>query len=214
MKLVAEFSAFSTPSWAGLVNEAVAVAGARLERGWTTKFVYHDLAHTASVIYAADLLAADAELPEDERALLIIAAAFHDSGYYDDANNHENLGATYAAEFLIAHEAPVKAVGRVVHLIQSTAIHARPVTPLQQLLRDADLHYLGMDGFLGNAERLRREWELTKNLTYSETAWMAQNVRFMEAHRFHSSFAEKRFGEKKAANLVALKAHLAERANG
>lgn len=213
MKLVAEYSAFSTPSWASLVREAIAVAGARLESGWSKNFVYHDLAHTASVIHAADVLAADAELPDDERALLIIAAAFHDSGYYDDANNHENLGATYAAEYLIAHNAPVKAVGRVVHLIQSTAIHTRPVTPLQRLLRDADLHYLGMDGFLDNAERLRREWELTKNLTYSEKAWMAQNVRFMEAHRFHSPYAEERYGTKKARNLDALKAHLAQMTN-
>ncbi len=209
MKLVADYSAFKNPMWATLVEEAIAVAGARLKQGWNSNFVYHDLSHTASVIEAADALANDALLPEDERALLIIAAAFHDAGYYNDANNHENLGATYATEYLIAHRVPMKAVGCIAHLIQSTAIHARPVTPLQRLLRDADLHYLGMDGFLHNAERLRLEWELTKNLTYSERAWMTQNLRFLEAHRFHSVYAEERFGRKKDENIESLKNSLA-----
>lgn len=209
MKLVAEYSAFTSPVWAKLVQAAVSTAGCRLVAGWDPNFLYHDLKHTASVIDAADLLATDARLPEAERALLLIAAAFHDSGYYEDANNHENLGATYAAEFLITNNAPVKAVGRVAHLIQATAIHARPVTPLQGILRDADLHYLGAKGFTEKAERLRREWELTKNLSYSERAWMAQNIGFLEQHRFHTRFAEARYGIQKQANLEELKAYLA-----
>lgn len=201
----AEYSAFSSALWSELVGSAVDVANAIITEGWSAKYSYHNPAHTEQVIGAVDLLATDLGLGEEQRATLLIAAAFHDSGFFLDAYNHENLGATFAADFLISRKVRVDIVGRVAHLIQSTALHVRPVTPLQQLLRDADLHYLGCDGLPESAENLRKEWEVTKNLRFSEPSWIKQNIRFMEVHRFHTEAAEERFGVQKRSNIIELK---------
>jgi predicted metal-dependent HD superfamily phosphohydrolase len=200
----AVYKAFDANVWNKLVAEAITVASVIIDEGWEECYSYHNAQHTKSVIESVNALAVDAALDEEDRAVLLVAAAFHDSGYFTDCNNHENLGATFAADFLISRKVRVDLIGKVVHLIQSTALHVRPVNHLQELLRDADLHYLGCDNFILNANQLKSEWEVTKNLTYSTEAWLRQNLRFLKNHRFHSNMAQRRYDRQKQVNIAKL----------
>lgn len=192
-----------------LVDLALQTAGALIDRQWKSAYSYHGPEHTRRVVQSADQLAIDSDIPEDERATVLIAAAFHDCGFYSDMDDHENISAGMAADFLSAHDAPLPMINKVAHLIQATALHARPVTALQEILRDADLHYLGCEGFLPKAELLRQEWKATRNLSFGELAWLKQNVTFLETHRFHSPAALRRYGTQKDLNLASLKEALA-----
>lgn len=202
------YANFTSPSWKTLVDQAVKTSFALINEHWSEAYHYHNIEHTELVIFSVDRLAQDLNLPEEDRAVLIVAAAFHDSGYFEDSNDHENLGASFAAEFLKKKNASLELIMRVAHLIQCTAIHARPINRLQRLLRDADLHYVGSDSFVEKAECLREEWEQTKNLRFSEAAWIQQNIRFLEGHRFHTEVAKKRYEDRKKENLQLLKEKL------
>lgn len=193
-----------------LVDSAILTAGELIRQQWKPEYSYHGLEHTRLVVESTDQLAQDANLSEEERATVLIAASFHDCGFYSDMDDHENVSAGIAADFLSANDAPLPMIGKVAHLIQATALHARPVNKLQEILRDADLHYLGCDGFLPKAELLRQEWKATRNLSFGELAWLRQNVKFMEAHEFHTKAALRRYGEQKRHNLIMIKQSIAE----
>jgi predicted metal-dependent HD superfamily phosphohydrolase len=198
------FHPFTAPRYQRLVRSAFAAAEDHIEKRWNANYLYHDLSHTLRVVVAAQNLAHDLSIPEEDRSRLLIAAAFHDSGYFEDMNNHENIGARVAATFLQSHNASARMINDVVYLIQATALHARPATQLQALLRDADLHYLGSDEFVPRANALRREWEKTREIYFTDEGWIEQNIRFMQQHEFHTDAANKRFAAKKAANLQML----------
>ncbi len=204
------YANFTSPNWKSLVDDAVKTSFALINEHWSEAYRYHNIEHTERVINSVDKLALDLNLSEEERAMLIVAAAFHDSGYFEDSNDHENLGASFAAEFLKKKNASIDLVMRVAHLIQCTAIHARPINRLQKLLRDADLHYVGSETFIEKAECLREEWEHTKNLRFSEASWVQQNIRFLESHNFHTEAAKKRYEGRKKENLQILKDKLSK----
>lgn len=187
-----------------LVRSAFVAAEGYIMQKWSPVYLYHDLDHTLQVVEAAQILATDHNISDKDRSRLLIAAAFHDSGYFDDMNNHESASARVAATFLQSQNASTHMINDVVYLIQATALHAAPATELQAMLRDADLHYLGSDEFIPRSNALRYEWEKTRELYFTDQGWVEQNIRFMQQHKFHTPAAQARYGSKKAANLQNL----------
>jgi predicted metal-dependent HD superfamily phosphohydrolase len=204
LTMYTSFHQFSASRHQNLVRAAFVAAEDHIEKQWTTDYQYHDISHTFRVVLAAEDLANDLSISDDDRSRLLIAAAFHDCGYFEDMNNHENIGARVAANFLQSQNAIARMINDVVYLIQATAVHARPATPVQALLRDADLHYLGSDEFVPRSNALRIEWEKTREIYFTDEGWIEQNIRFMQQHAFHTEAAKARFGAKKDENLEAL----------
>src|SRR3954471_7363709 len=64
------------------------------------RFIYHNESHTESVVHAAKEIAAHYNLKGEDYDVLMVAAWFHDIGYFDDANHHEAMGAKLAEDFL------------------------------------------------------------------------------------------------------------------
>lgn len=199
------FQPLNSSSLQSLVEQALITATSMIQERWSQEYTYHNLQHTLEVVRHADQLALDLTMDELQRAQLLCAAAFHDSGYYDDPNDHENIGARYAANFLETQEARPEMIRQICTLIQATALHAEPMNPQQEVLKDADLHYLAQSNFEARAEDLRQEWAATKTLTFSEEAWLAQNIRFLENHRYRSQAGIERYENHKHENLQRLR---------
>lgn len=199
------FQALNSPSLQSLVEQALNLASSMIKEQWSQAYSYHNLQHTLEVVRHVDLLALDMNMSELQRAQLLCAAAFHDSGYYEDPNDHENIGARYAANFLEAQKVRPEMIRHTCTLIQATSLHAEPMNLEQEVLKDADLHYLAQTNFEARAEDLRREWAATKALTFSEEAWLAQNIRFLENHRYRSPAGKERYENSKNENLQRLR---------
>ena len=75
------------------------------------------------------------------------AAWFHDTGYFEDANNHEEKSADLAAAFLKKLDAPAAVRDQVMQVILSTKMPQRPTNSLENILCDGDLFHLGTDDF-------------------------------------------------------------------
>ncbi len=56
---------------------------------------------------------------------------------------------------------------------------------------------------------LRREWELTKGITYTDEEWFQLNIDFLSNHFYFTPFARKHFDKDQQNNLARLKGHLA-----
>ncbi|MCH2199081.1 MAG: HD domain-containing protein [Flavobacteriales bacterium] len=173
--------------------------------GHSDAYTYHNLIHTSSVAQQTVVLATDHLLSERSKTALYIAAWFHDSGYYESIEDHERIGANHAREFVHDQEGDHELVDQVYHLILKTSISTEPDSIEEQIIRDADLHYLGIEAYQVIAARLRLEWETTLNKEYTDREWTEQNLRFMNRHRYYTEHAKHRFQHGKDQNIQALR---------
>lgn len=187
------------------VDSTVAWALDRLRTDLSPDLVYHNLWHTEhDVIPAVKRLAQCSNLTGEESDLLQVAAAFHDVGFVEVYEGHEQKGAEMAAEVLPRHGFSPQQVARVQGMILATALPQSPKNLLEEILADADLDVLGRDDFFERNQALRQEL-LLRGAEISLEKWYASQLRFLQDHSYFTVAARALREETKAANIARLK---------
>jgi hypothetical protein len=75
---------------------------------------------------------------------------------------------------------------------------------LESVVCDADLSHVGRKDFWETADRLRQEWAVHLDRTYTDSEWLVSNLQFLDSHSFHTEFARRRFGPRKEANRAKI----------
>ncbi|EDP98405.1 Pycsar system effector family protein [Kordia algicida OT-1] len=168
-------------------------------------YVYHNLTHTKSVVAKTKELIEGLGIEEKQANLLIIAAWFHDTGYVNGIDGHEEESVKIATAFLKNHEISEEDLNVINQLILATKMGRKPENLLEQIISDADCGHIGSKNFAEVTELLRKEIELTQGESISESDWLKENIRFLsEQHTFHTSFASKNWQKRKGKNLAKL----------
>lgn len=170
-------------------------------------FLYHDRYHTEQVARITELLGKEEDISDDSLEHLCIAAWFHDTGY-SDISHHEQQSAIYANTFLREKKLDTDSIDSISRVIMATKISHHPIAADEQIIRDADLHYLGLENYEERAKLLRLEWERCLNRTLTDREWYLENIKFFESHKFYTASAQKHFNETKALNLKKIKSLL------
>jgi predicted metal-dependent HD superfamily phosphohydrolase len=169
-----------------------------------TKFLYHNLSHTTNVVKAANTLCTVMGVDEHQKKVLLVSAWFHDLGYTQQIEGHERIGAKLAEEFLNLNGVNEEDIAIVKSCILSTYYPQKPTTFLEEILCDADLMYLGDEDFFITSALLRKEWELTKAVTYSDMQWNKATIQFLSSHHFHTEYGQNNVEKKKNKNIKLL----------
>src|SRR6476620_5495232 len=106
----------------------------KLEQELPAYLTYHNAAHTREVAHATQVLAKKEGITGEDLLLLNTAALFHDCGFLQGYDNHEERSCTLARTYLPEYgytEAQVEAVCR---LIMVTKIPQHPSDTLGQIL--------------------------------------------------------------------------------
>lgn len=173
---------------------------ARLKQELPDVLPYHGPHHTLAVVEAAERIARDEGVAGEELTLVKTAALFHDSGFLFQYANNETAGCRLAAETLPGFGYSPEQIALVQGMIAATALPQRPATPLERIVCDADLDYLGGDDYFAVAATLRRELAL-HGQELSDEAWATLQRRFLAQHQFHTASARRR----NAAKLAKLR---------
>ncbi|WP_157539769.1 Pycsar system effector family protein [Mucilaginibacter aquatilis] len=168
--------------------------------------LYHNRTHTENVVNAAIQLANHYQLNDHDFFVVTAAAWFHDVGYMEDKNNHEEHSARQAEDFLKAHYVDDSTIGEVKGCIMATKMPQKPEGLLQSIICDADVFHLGTATFNDNNKQMRKECKLAFNYDYSKQEWREKTIRFMEMHHYHTDYAKLLLDDQKAKNLQELKA--------
>lgn len=154
-------------------------------------FVYHNIDHTREVVEAADLMASQLALPEEDRPALLLAAWFHDTGYSaGQPKRHEEVSRDIAAEFLQGKEVDQATIDKVSNAIMSTKWPQSPTNLLEQILCDADLSHLGMPSFAEKNKLLRQELNLLFDNKLGKKEWRQKNIFFLQQHRYFTEYGK------------------------
>jgi len=170
---------------------------------------YHTLNHTREVAASCEEIGTGMKLTSEEMEIVQLAAWFHDAGYVDGAEDHEERSAGAAKAFLQTEHVDERVVASVVGCIRATKIPQSPKNLLERVLCDSDVAYIGGDAFRAHSDALRTEWELRIGDRYTEEEWLKKNIEFVERCRFHTSYAQGRYGGKREENLRELQRRLA-----
>lgn len=168
---------------------AISYALETLKAGLSPNLFYHNLWHTQDdVMPSAVQLARLSDVPEEEVLLLKVAAAYHDTGFLQVYDNHEQVGAAWAAAVLPGYGFSVEQIGRITDMILATRYPQEPGNLLEQILADADLDVLGRSDFFERNAALHREVEIYKR-PFSPHDWLSSQIKFLKQHHYFTPAA-------------------------
>lgn len=150
---------------------------------------YHNAGHTKSVIAAAEYLGAREKISEGELTLLKTAALFHDAGFLQQAEGHEEISCIWAREYLPQYGYSGTQIEAICRIIMATRLPQTPVDHLGEILCDADLFYIGKEGYADNAAKLYEEFKY-RGFVKSDEEWQLMQVEFLSNHHFFTATAK------------------------
>jgi predicted metal-dependent HD superfamily phosphohydrolase len=192
-----------------LLRETAKYVEQYMAEHFTEIIVFHNYSHTVKVVRVCDMLSMESNLSKKERRLIHLAAWFSNIGYKENPNNHEEESAKHAGAFFENKGLDRADIQLIQECILATKAPQHPHTAASRILCDAVLYYLADKNYFDELALLRREWELTKGLTYTDEEWFKLNIDFLSNHFYFTPFARKQFDKDQQNNLARLKGHLA-----
>jgi hypothetical protein len=183
-----------------IINAEKYAAGLLL--GLPDKMVYHNLNHTREVAKAAEKIGAYANLTEEEMETLMLAAWFHDTGYTDTYDNHEQESIRHLNAFLENYDYPADAHEKIAACINSTRIDVKPTSLIEKVLHDADFIHLSKKSYFDKLFLLRMEIEKTKGRSIPDNQWFEENMDFLKSHRYYTEYGKTALTPKLEKNIL------------
>jgi predicted metal-dependent HD superfamily phosphohydrolase len=181
--------------------------------GTNDKLVYHNLTHTEHVAKHAVEIADFYKLSDRDFFIVQCAAWFHDIGYLQGKEQHEQAGAASAGAFLASLNVDEKIIQEVQGCIMATKMPQSPKNLLEQILCDADLYHLGSEDFKARNKLMRKETNALYNKEIDKNFWRLGTLQLLEAHHYHTPYAIEKLSHKKAENIQNLKNQVQETLN-
>ncbi|TCN58575.1 HD domain-containing protein [Flavobacterium circumlabens] len=172
-------------------------------------YSYHNINHTFNVVTAVNKLCNKENVEGAEKEMLLVAAWFHDTGYINGVEDHENESVKIATAFLKEKEQSEIFIAEVSKLILATSKYYVPQTHLEKIIKDADYVHITSLEYESTCELLRFELKNTLNLTFSSLDWAKENLSFLiNTHRFYTDYALKKWQPLKEKNIAAVQKRL------
>ncbi len=169
-----------------------------------SELVYHNLHHTQNVINNMNEISSNYSLSERERFIVASATWFHDCGHIiGPALNHEANGVLIMKQYMKRIGAEESVVISIQHCILSTKVPNNPQSLLAEILCDADLYHLGTDDFFITDDLVRKEIELT--IDVSPPDWEKHTLSFLENHHYFTAYCRSFLEVGKQRNIALLR---------
>lgn len=168
-------------------------------------FVFHNFQHTCAVVEAATELAEYYDVSEEDRLAITIACWFHDTGYTEGWENHEERSVANAIRWLADKGVEDKdLISNISGAIRATKMPQQPNNFLEEIVADADLSHLGDLSYWDRCGRVRQEYAITRNVIMSDQEWIDFELGFMLNHEYHTEAAREIFGDRKSKHVKQL----------
>jgi predicted metal-dependent HD superfamily phosphohydrolase len=191
-----------------ILNQAEAFVATLLQEKLPDWAVYHNLLHTQQTVDAAEEIIEGSKLNKSDAEIVLLAAWFHDAGYTEGAEGHEERGAGIASEFLREKNYPPEKIQSIARCIRATKIPQSPRTLLEEIVCDADMSHLGKKRLLERSDLLRMEMELRTGTMFTDLEWIRRNVEFATAGKFFTAYARREWEGRRQKNLLVLQENL------
>ena len=186
-----------------LIDKAIPLVSQLMAEKLPTTCLYHNYTHTKRVFKSTKEIIEHSDLSEEDTDVLLLAALFHDTGYTQGREGHEQTSVEIAQAFLKEQGMENGFIQKVSDCILATCMTAEPKTELEKIIRDADASHFAKDYFEEASEFLRLELRLQGIKDYSKEEWRVENIRMLqEVHDYYTDYAKTHWNPKKEQNLA------------
>ena len=177
-------------------------------------YTYHTPEHTAEVVRVVVEIGNHLGIAPTDMESLIVASWFHDLGYIETYEEHEEASKKMAESFLKEHEISDEQITQIKALIDATRYEQEPQNTLEEIIKDGDLSNLAQPNALKSSLNIRHEWEVFRNIYMSDKKWNKTNLAFFESHAYYTPYGQEVLAKRKKENIKKLKKRLKNKGDG
>lgn len=175
-----------------------------------SKLVYHNLQHTQKVVSRTKEIAGHYNLIDSDMLIVYIAAWFHDTGYLvAEPSVHEEKGVEMMRDFMKDYTTEEGLLQSIEGCILATKASIKPVTLLQQIVRDADTYNLGTREFNTTNYQVYKEYTI-RNGPINMRDWNRRALKFLQNHEYYTTYCKELLMETKKKNIKKIKKNIEE----
>jgi len=182
----------------------------RLKDGLNKHYYYHDVRHTLDVIEQSQAIGKLEGVTPRELEILKIAALFHDTGFLKVRSGHEQASIDFFQAVGGLSSLTYEDCDIIAGCIAATHMPQNPKTHLERIICDADLDYLGREDFNLIGENLFLEMSACGEMSDRFT-WDNLQIKFLEAHNYHTVSNQNRRNVRKEANLKEVRLRVSQK---
>ncbi|WBV59846.1 DUF5706 domain-containing protein [Chryseobacterium camelliae] len=172
-------------------------------------YFYHNFIHTTYTVNKAEEILKHTPVSEADQEKVLLALWFHDTGYIECAQNHEEKGVEIMKSFLKKENYPEDYIEDVTRLILATKITYEPQNLLEQIVKDSDCSHFASHDYNDISDALRKEWELTNVRCFSNDEWNAGNLDMLSnKHKYYTDYAKQNWQPLKEKNIKKIEKKL------
>lgn len=172
-------------------------------------YFYHNFIHTTYTVNKAEEILKHTPVSKEDQEKVLLALWFHDTGYIECANNHEEKGVEIMQDFLKKENYPDDYIEDITKLILATKITYEPQNLLEQIVKDSDCSHFASHDYSDISDALRKEWELTNVRCFSNDEWNAGNLDMLKnKHKFYTEYAKQNWQPLKEKNIKKIEKKL------
>lgn len=173
-----------------LLQNAEQYATDILKNQLSSDLVFHNYEHTKAIVDAIQSIGPIEKLNEEEMEAALIAAWFHETGYRDAYDRHEEKSKLIAKEFLSKHNVSIEKTDKVLAGIFSTKPDVEPNNNIERVLSDA-LKIEVKEGDLKKyVERHNQEILNIKKKEVSDAEGLQNYLESILKYRFYTTYGK------------------------
>lgn len=175
----------------------------KLRNELSPQLTYHSVDHVLDVMLCVEHIGHQELVQDEDLALVLVAALFHDSGFLLSRSNHESTSCELVKGQLPEFGFNTIEIEKICAMIMATKIPQSPSSKLAEILCDADLNYLGTEDYFSPSSRLYTELKLL-NPSITELDWLDLQINFLQEHRYFTKFSKTNREPRKQLHLHQL----------
>lgn len=175
----------------------------------SSEYIYHDYLHTLRVVTAVNELINGEHILEPNATHLRLAAWFHDAGYINGPENHEEKSCEIFNDFIKEISSENVNIDQVSSLILATKCSHFPTNLLEMCMKDADFYHFTLDNYNELGELLKNEIETTCTKQLTDIDWCTENLTVLTKNQYYfTDYAKIYWQPKKEKNIFKLRENL------
>jgi len=167
-------------------------------------FYYHGVHHTLDVLDAINQYIRREKTDHYTSKLLRISVLLHDIGFTVSYVDHEKNSVSIAKKLMKEYDFSEEEFKIVKGMIMATCTPQKPTNNLEKMICDSDLDYLGRPDYYPVSELLFKELKVY-GLISNKKDWNKAQIKFLEAHKYHTDYARKYRQPQKEERIKELK---------
>ncbi len=154
-------------------------------------YQYHNPSHTQGVLERATYIGMNEGIGREDMEDLQLACLFHDTGFTEQYEKNEYIGARIARMWLKWKNHPENRIEKIEGIIMATVLFSKPKTLLEEIIQDADLDNIGTkEEFYYSLDYLE-EIRSVGHTEISDCAYWQFVYTLLTRFKFHTKTAKK-----------------------